>query len=267
MTGLRSGIGFLTVLPVGSPGSAGLASARVWFPVVGLLVGLVLAGIDQLMHWGYPVFTENVHYFPTLLAAAILVVTLVVLTRALHLDGFMDCCDGLLGSFDRERRLEIMRDSRVGTFGVTGLVSLLLMKLAALVALSAGGRVWVLLLFPCLSRWVMVMVMQVFPYVRRQGIGTAFLEGNGRIPTVMGLVITVLATLAIAGPFGLALLGGASAVGWLVGAWASKLLGGVTGDVYGAVNELTEASVLALAAVLGHVVSDSLFAPLHQWAW
>ena len=267
MTGLRSAIGFLTVLPVGSPGRAGLAPARVWFPVVGLLAGLVLAAMDQLMHWGYPVFTENLHYFPPLLAAVILVVALIVLTRALHLDGFMDCCDGLLGSFDREKRLEIMRDSRVGAFAVTGVVSLLLVKLAALVALPAGGRVWVLVLFPCLSRWAMLMVMQVFPYVRRQGTGTAFLEGSGRSHAVMGLVIAVLASLAIAGPFGLALLGGASAVGWLVGNWASKLLGGVTGDVYGAVNEITEASVLALAAVLGHVVSDSLFAPLHQWAW
>ena len=267
MTGLRSAMGFLTVLPVGPPGSAGLASARVWFPVVGLLLGLVLAGIDQLMHWGYPIFTEDVHYFPSLLAAVVLVVVLIVLTRALHLDGFMDCCDGLLGSFEREKRLDIMRDSRVGAFAVTGVVSLLLVKLAAVVALPAGGRVWVLFLFPSLSRWAMLMVMQVFPYVRRQGIGTPFLRGSGLGQAAIGLLLAVLASLAIGGPFGLALLGGASAMGWLVGAWASKLLGGVTGDVYGAVNEVAEASVLALAVLLGHVVSDSLFAPLHQWTW
>lgn len=267
MTGLRSAIGFLTVLPVGSPRSAGLASARVWFPVVGLLVGLVLAAIDQLMHWGYPLFTEDPHYFPPLLAAVVLLVVLIVLTRALHLDGFMDCCDGLLGSFDREKRLEIMRDSRVGSFAATGVVCLLLMKLAALAALPSAAKVWVLLLFPCLSRWAMLMVMQLFPYVRRQGIGIAFLQGSGWVQASIGLLLAVLASLAIAGPFGLALLGGASAMGWLVGVWASKLLGGVTGDVYGAVNEVTEASVLALAAVLGHVVSDSLLAPLHQWSW
>ena len=267
MTGLRSAIGFLTVLPVRAPGRTGLASARVWFPVVGLLVGLVLAGIDQLMHWGYPVFTEDFHHFPPLLAAVVLVVVLIVLTRALHLDGFMDSCDGLLGSFERQRRLEIMRDSRVGAFGVTGVASLLLMKLAALVSLPTACRVWVLLLFPCLSRWAMLMVMQLFPYVRRQGIGIAFLQGSGWVQAAIGLLLTVLATVAIAGPFGLVLLVGASATGWLVGAWASKLLGGVTGDVYGAVNEVTEALVLALAAVLGHIVSDSLFAPLHLWAW
>ena len=117
MTGLRSAIGFLTLLPVGSRDSVGLASARGWFPVVGLFLGAVLAAIELLMHWGYPIFIQDVRSFPPLLAAVILVVAMIALTRALHLDGFMDCCDGLLGSFDRVRRLEIMRDPHVSAGG------------------------------------------------------------------------------------------------------------------------------------------------------
>ncbi len=190
-----------------------------------------------------------------------------MLTRALHLDGFMDCCDGLLGSFDRVRRLEIMRDPRVGAFAVVGVVSLLLVKVAALVSLPLSGRMWVVLVFPCPSRWAMLLAMEVFPYVRRQGLGTAFLQRAGRWQLACGLALALLATLAVAGPFGMALMAVASAVGWAIGAWACKLLGGVTGDVYGAVNEVTEASVLVLAVLLAQGLSDSLFGPSHQWTW
>lgn len=213
MTGLRSAIGFLTLLPVSPRDSAGLASARGWFPVVGLFLGAVLASIDLLIHWGYPLFTQNVRSFPPLLSAAILVVAPIVLTRALHLDGFMDCCDGLLGSFDRVRRLEIMRDPRVGAFAVVGVVSLLLVKVAALVSLPLSGRMWVVLVFPCPSRWAVLLAMEVFPYVRRQGLGTAFLQRAGRWQLACGLALALLATLAVAGPFGMALMAVASAVG------------------------------------------------------
>ena len=267
MNGLRSAIGFLTILPVGTTDSRGLASSVIWFPVVGLLLGLVLAALDLLMHWGYPVFANAPSPFPTLLSAVILVLVLIALTRALHLDGFMDCCDGLLGSFDRERRLEIMRDSRVGAFAVTGVVSLLLLKVAAIVSLPLSGRVWVLLVFPCISRWAMLMVLQLFPYARHEGIATPFVTRRGCWQMAAGLCVAMVATVALTGPFGLALMGGASVIGWIIGAWASRLLGGVTGDVYGAVNEITEVSTLTLAAVLGHGLGDSLFLPLHQRVW
>ena len=120
MNSLRSALGFLTILPVAPRDAGGLSSARGWFPIAGLLLGAVLAGADLLMHWGYPLFTDVYRPFPPLLAAAILAVLLVALTRALHLDGFMDCCDALLGGFNRGRRLEILRDSHVGAFAVAG---------------------------------------------------------------------------------------------------------------------------------------------------
>ena len=267
MNCLRSALGFLTILPVAPREVGGLATARGWFPVVGLLLGVVLAAADLLVHWGYPLFTDVYRPFPPLLSAAILTVLLVALTRALHLDGFMDCCDALLGGFSRERRLEILRDSHVGAFAVAGVVSLLLIKVAALTALPPVGRVWILLVVPCLSRWGMLLALEVFPYARPQGIGIPFQPQGGRWQLLGGLAVAVIVTIALTGLGGLALLGTATAVALGVGAWASRLLGGVTGDVYGAVNEVAEASALALAAILAFAVSDTFLEPIHRLWW
>ena len=267
MNGLRSALGFLTILPVAPREAGGLATARGWFPIVGLLLGIVLAAIDLLLHWGYPLFTDVYRPFPPLLSAAILVVALIALTRALHLDGFMDCCDALLGGFNRERRLEILRDSHVGAFAVTGVVSLLLIKVAAIMALPPSGRVWALLVFPCLSRWAMLLVLEVFPYARPQGIGTSLQPQGDRWQLLAGLLVALVVAVALTGPAGLALLALASAIALGLGAWASKLLGGVTGDVYGAVNEAAETAVLALAAILAFAVSDTFLEPIHRMVW
>ena len=263
---MRAAVGFLTILPVAPMDAGGLASARGWFPAVGLFLGLVLACLDLLMQWGYPLFSDEYRQFPSALSASILVVALAVLTRALHLDGFMDCCDALLGGFDRERRLAILRDSHVGAFAVVGAVGLLLLKVAAIMALPGAGRFWILLLFPCLSRWGVLLVLEFFPYARPQGIGVPFQPSHGRWQLLGGIVVAVAATVALAGPGGLALLVIASVVAVGLAWWASRLLGGVTGDVYGAVNETVEAAVLVLAALLAYALSNSFLMPMHEWS-
>lgn len=251
MNSLRSAIGFLTILPVAPrDGTGGLASVRSWFPVVGLVLGGFLASADLLMRSAYSMVAQGDGGAPPLLLAAVLTVLLVVLTRALHLDGFMDCCDALFGGFDRERRLEILRDPHVGAFAVTGVVGLLLLKASAVMALPQAGRLWVLLLFPCLSRWAVVLVMELFPYVRSGGIGTPFMNNSRRWQAAFALSVAVIAALVIAGPVGLVFVAVASMVGWAVGAWASKQLGGVTGDVYGAVIEISEVAVLLVGVFL-----------------
>ncbi len=251
MNGLRSAIGFLTILPA-APGDAagGLASARTWFPVVGLILGAILVAADLLLRSVDSMVTQGDSTLPPLLSAVLLTVILVVLTRALHLDGFMDCCDALFGGFDRKRRLEILRDPHVGAFAVTGVVCLLLLKASAILALPQAGRLWVLLLFPCLSRWAVVLAMELFPYVRSGGIGTPFLNNTRRWQVAFALLVTVIAALVIAGVAGLVLVAVTSAVAWCVGAWASKQLGGVTGDVYGAVIEVSEVAVLLVGVFL-----------------
>ena len=284
MNGLRSAIGFLTILPFapsGTPNS--MATARGWFPLVGLMLGIALVGIEILtmlvLGEEFPASSRgwaSLYYalpkFPIFLWSILLVVMLVALTRALHLDGFMDSCDALLGGFDRERRLAILHDPHVGAFAVIGVVCLLLIKVSALAGLPLAGveRLPVLLLFPCLSRWAMLLTMELYPYVRQNGLGTAFFDGGKRRvrwQLVFGFVFTLVVSVALAGAAGIVLLAVACAVAWGIGAWATKLLGGVTGDIYGAVNEVTEVAVLLLALLLTAVIPFAIYSPLLETLW
>ena len=281
ISGLRSAIGFLTILPLApSVAPASMASARGWFPLVGLLLGCILVSIELLIRMLFGLRTP--WYSPTqvslgfwnfeLLWAVALVVALIILTRALHLDGFMDSCDALLGGFDRERRLAILRDPHVGAFAVIGVVCLLLIKTTALMGLYAGSeaRILVLLLFPCLSRWAMLLTMELYPYVRQDGLGTAFFDGVGRRVRwhlILGFSFTLVVSVALASAIGIVLLAAACAVAWGIGAWATRLLGGVTGDIYGAVNELTEVVVLLLVLLLTAASPFAIYSPLLEALW
>ena len=238
----RAALGFLTILPVAPRDpAAGLAHARAWFPAVGLLLGALLAALDAGL---------RALQLPPLPTGALLVAAFAALTRGLHLDGFMDSCDALLGGYDRERRLEILRDPHVGAFAVAGVACLLLVKFAALAALPEATRARVLLLFPCLARTAILLVMEWFPYLRRAGLGTPLLQHRGRFSLWCGLPVAVAAAVILTGLPGLALAMLAGAVAWAAGAWATRLLGGVTGDIYGAVNETVEAGVLVLAVII-----------------
>lgn len=275
MNGLRSAVGFLTILPLAPPlASDGMASARGWFPLVGLLLGAALVGIDLLftpVSLLFPLSDTTIYQrpaFPPLLSAALIVVALALLTRGLHLDGLMDSADALLGGFTRDRRLAILRDPNVGAFAVISVVCVMLIKVIAVSELPPLGRVSALLLFPCLSRWAMLLVMERYPYVRRRGLGTAFLRGRGKRQLALGLAVALLASAALAGVYGIALLAAASALAWGIGAWAARLLGGVTGDIYGAVNEIVETALLVLMlALTAYADPFALQSPLVWALW
>ena len=275
--GLRAALAFLTIVPAGvgagAAGTRALAAARAWFPAVGLLLGAVLAALDLLLALAGlrpaadacdPERAAACAVLP-LLAGALLVTALAALTRALHLDGFMDACDALPGGFSRARRLEILRDPHVGAFAVVGLVCLLLIKVAAIAALPAAVRPGVLLLFPCLSRWAMLLAMQIFPYVRERGAGTPFTGGRGRRALIGGSGTAVIAGLALGGWWSPALLAAAAAAAWAVGMAARRLLGGMTGDLYGAVNETAEVAVLVTAAAIAAAATGALRPPVAGW--
>ena len=166
----------------------------------------------------------------------------------------MDTCDGLFGGFTRERRLEIMRDPRVGSFGVAGGAGILVLKYGALVSLLGPGVFgadwsWSLLLFPMLSRWSMVVALAAFPYVRSPGLGSPFHEGGAGWPTAAAGATALAAAVILGGAGGGGLLAGATAAAWLLGRVMTSKLGGLTGDTYGAINEVVEA--LALVALVG----------------
>ncbi len=258
MRGLRAAIGFLTILPAGPQiPASGLSKAPAWFPAVGLLLGATVAVLDGLFRW-----LGLADGSSSLLAGALLVAVLAWLTRGLHLDGFMDTCDALAGGHDREQRLELLRDPHVGAFSVVGVVLLLVVKLSSLAALPMESRFGTIALAPCLARWAILVVMDRFPYVRREGLGTPFLRDGSRRSLVGGSVVAVVATVALSGPVGLVLIAAAGLVSGAVGAWAKRRIGGVTGDVYGAACEVSEAAVLVLAVVLTLSDPGALGSPL-----
>ena len=220
-----------------------ISNSRAFYPAIGLLMGLILVGVEE---GSSRVFSEP-------LTAAFLVAVMIIVTRGLHLDGLMDVFDGVFGGFTPERRLEIMRDSRVGAFGVIGAIAVLLLKYGALVSLlmlPQPGKEWALFLFPTLSRWTMVVLLGAFPYVRTQGLGSPF-HGTGiKIATTIAGISALAASVLLGGFAGLGLFFGVTVVAWLMGWAIAKTLGGLTGDAYGATNEIIETVVLIVATAL-----------------
>ena len=251
----RVALSFLTLVPASRNlqlAQRDISNSRAFYPAVGLLLGLLLVGVEEGASRAFPIH----------LTAAILLAVTVACTRALHLDGLMDVCDGVFGGYTRERRLEIMKDSNVGAFGVAGGVTVLILKYGALVALldlDEPGKEWALLLFPAISRWAMVVVLGAFPYARDQGLGSPFHQsrhggqsgqGGAKIATSVAALTALTAAFLLGGFAGLGLLAGAAVLAAALGWAMNNALGGLTGDTYGATNEVSEVAVLAGAVVL-----------------
>lgn len=237
---------FLTVIPLARqrrpPSPGDLARSLSWYPVIGLLLGGMLVGLDEALR----------PWFAAPVVDALLVTALVAGTGGLHQDGLADTADGLLGGQAPEERLAIMRDPRVGAFGATALVLSLLLRYAGLLALPATLRLPVLLCMPALGRWAMVVGAISAPSARKEGglaggvladlswrhAGWAAVPLAAAVPGVMGL------------PVGLAGITIATGVGLAFAACCRRLCGGVTGDTLGATNELAELAVLLLLPAL-----------------
>ncbi len=251
MDGLRHAFGFLTILPVTSAGETPTSTARAWFPLVGLALGAALVGLDAAARVG----------LPQIVVGALLLSALLILTRALHTEGFLDCCDGLFGAYTAEDRLRILRDTHVGAFAVIGGAALIATKWSLLAGTPEEARIGLLLVFPCLSRFGMLLAMAAFPYARAQGVGSS-LQRDGRWwHLAMGLITTALASALFLGPGGLVLLAAGSVAALGLGRWIAGKLGGLTGDAYGAVNELGEVLALILGVALAPALPDLFDAP------
>lgn len=242
MGAFLSALGFLTVFPVpaGASSPTQLSRGRVWFPVVGAVLGLALAGMDAGLHLILPLGVTS----------ALIVVALVFATRALHLDGLMDAADGALGGNTPERRLEIMRDPHVGAFGVAAAAAVMLVKWSALASLAGETRFWAIAVFPLVSRWSMVLAMSAFQYARSQGIGTAFQDRSVRFTSGLATLFALGAAFLLGTWGGLVMIGAGYLVAVVLGAALARALGGLTGDTYGAINEVTETVALVVAAAL-----------------
>ena len=239
---------FLTAVPFGGSivlGTNDISYSRAFYPLVGLLIGLFLLILEKVVAL----------FLPELVNAGILLFSLLIITRGLHLDGFMDVCDGLFGGFTRERRLEIMRDPHVGSFAVAGCSCLLLLKFALLVAvcgMPTSDKSSSLLLFPVVSRWAMVISLQCFPYIRREGLGSAFHGDKTKtwVASAFAFATATIVSVMLFGWLGSILLIVMSCVALLIGWYVTRVLGGLTGDVYGATNETIEVVCLISLVLL-----------------
>lgn len=250
LTSIRHAFGFLTIIPIAPVDSIPTARSAAYFPLVGLALGGFLAGLDLIAR----------EILPLSVVCAILLVSLIVVTRAIHIEGFLDCCDGLVGGGDKEDRLRILKDSRVGAFAVVGGVSILLLKWSLLVGAPQNVRLELLILFPCLSRFAMLATMYSFNYVREIGLGTSLKAGLGLKQIALGLATAAGASALFMGIGGVVLLALVLLVSVAIGSWISKLIGGMTGDSYGAVNEIAEVTTLLIAVALVPVIT-TLFRP------
>lgn len=221
--------------------TSGEVAASLWaFPLAGLLIGLALFGLER----------GGREIAPEAAVAGVLVLGWVLLTGGLHLDGLADTCDGLFGGRDREQRLSIMRDTSTGSWGTIGLVVILLLKFALLVSLLEAGRFAALLLAPIVARGVIVGLMGTWPYARREGFGRALHDAALGAPTVVAAALTLLAAGLLWSGEGLLVVVFAGVVGAALAWYARTRLGGLTGDVDGALIELLEVATL-LATVVG----------------
>ncbi len=235
LTELRAAFAFLTIVPLRWPDDVQPGRAFAWFPLVGLVIGGLLAGLAWL-----PLLAD-VRAFVVLLAW-------VVITGGLHLDGFGDSCDGLLATVPPERRLAIMKDPRAGSWAVIGLILLLLGKWLLIGHLLRHPLL--LVIVPVMGRWALVLAAYAYPYARSSGLGGMFRDGLGRPQIVIATMLALLSVSAVAcmvSYWALLVLIVPLLVVGLMGRWAAgRLGGGLTGDVYGALCELTELLTLWL---------------------
>lgn len=244
---------FLTTLRVPRRFTGGvedLSRTTAFFPVVGIIIGLILVGAYWLL----------IHILPRGVVSGILVVLGIVLSGGVHLEGFADTCDGIGGQKDQQARLRVMQDSRSGAFAIIGIAALLLVKYGTLYSLPHGAMMAALLVTPVVSRWTMVYAIFAYPYARPSGMGKIMKEGLGRGRFAAATAITTGAAIGFSGWAGVPLFylaGPLVMIGtWLVilvmAAYLKRKLSGLTGDTYGAINEVAEVSALIMVLLLAY---------------
>jgi adenosylcobinamide-GDP ribazoletransferase len=243
---LFAAVMFLTRLPVPAwtpyaPETLGRSTA--WFPVVGLIVGGIAGGA----------YAAAALVFPPLLSATLAIVASVLVTGALHEDALADAADGLGGGASRERALEIMKDSRVGAYGVVALVLAIVARIAALDAIGVAGPgavVRALVAAHVLARWSSLPLLWRLPYARPGGgTGAPFAGNVSPVRVAVGSAIAMGIGAAMLGADIAASASAAIGVTLLAGWYFHRRLGGITGDCLGAANQVVELAVyLVLAA-------------------
>ncbi len=243
MTRFLAALQFLTIIAVPwrrEVKADEIARSAGYFPVIGFIIGLILVGLN----WIFGLL------LPPVVANALLLASLAVISGAMHLDGFADTCDGLVGHKTVEERWQVMRDSRAGAYGIVGVVLILLVKYVSLSSIPADLMMMTLILMPVISRWTMTYAIFAYPYARPSGLGKSFKQGTTWPRFTMATVIAVAVVAVIGQLAGLAVLFLVWLVTVVIAAYFKSRFQGLTGDNYGAINEVAEVSVLIFITIL-----------------
>jgi adenosylcobinamide-GDP ribazoletransferase len=239
---LRTAVAFLTRLPMPHPEGATpeqFVRAHRMFPLVGAAIGATV---------GLLCLALRAIGLPDLAAAALALGASALLTGALHEDGLADVADGFGGGRDPVAKLEIMRDSRLGTYGALILMVSFVVKLSALAALPDGYVVQGLIVAHALARGVLPFMAMSLPYARKDGLAANAGRPGSAAAMTVGAFALLIALLALPwrDALGAALVAAACAIGmaWL----AQRQIGGQTGDVLGGAEQLSETAILLLLA-------------------
>ena len=239
MNGFIASLQFISTLPLGKSRPFDPRGIRIHFPLAGLAIGLMLTLFDQAAS----------ALWPDAVAAVLDVVLLAVISGAFHLDGLADMADGLYGHREHDQTLAIMKDSRVGAMGVVAVVCVLLVKTVALASLTKA-RFVALLIVPAYARAAMIFGMRWLPYVRgEEGTGSPFFSTPLSIADFRFVLVPVLLSLLLGWRGVLLNIFFGLGLGALILLYRRKL-GGVTGDLLGAMVEIMEA-ILFVAVCIG----------------
>lgn len=211
--------------------TANLRRSLMWFGLVGVFIGVILAGAMTLFN--------RFDLIPAVSAIIILIIWIFI-TGGMHIDGISDMADGFFSMRDKEKTLEIMKDSHVGAFGVITIVFLLLIKFEMLKEfIIIEKNVWLLILPPTIARIAAGLVLSFYETTKKSGLGYTFHSSDPRIFWAIGFVVTLIIS-SILNIKSLIFIGIAILASNLMALWAKKKIGGLNGDIYGAIVETVE---------------------------
>lgn len=230
---------FLTILPVKrniDPKDTG--RSLVWFPAVGLVIGGCSAVVFKL---------AKLCGLSPLVSAMAGVLALCLLSGFLHIDGVADTADGFFSSRPREKILDIMRDSRLGTMGAAALFFILGLKWAALCSMPQGMAVRALILAPIAGRTAQVITLAYLPYARKSGgLASVFIPNRSFSTLVVVSLFTIVAAFVAGGVKGLVAIGVSCLAGACFNLWCMAKIDGMTGDTIGAISEIVETVIICV---------------------
>lgn len=260
MNAFIASLTFLTRIPVPQRDSLydpGIFSrSTIFFPVVGGIIGLVNGGLYLILGAVLPVHV----------IAVVIIMVPIFMSGGIHLDGLLDTCDGIFSGRSRERSLEIMRDSRVGSMGVIAGIVDILLRYSILISLPAETLPVLLIAQPVVGRWFMTVALHLFPYARKEGgLGQGFNQHKKRLYIILSTGLTLLMVYFPFGLGGLGIIGLAGIASLLIALWVAHRLDGLTGDVYGALNEVTEIIFVLLWLATSQNLSLGFDGPLSWW--